>query len=83
MFSTKAVITTTAVLALCAVAAFMLDIDIRLQQASAESAGVTADESSPSGAQPLRDVYYPGTEELAADEMRVIACGTGMPMTRL
>jgi ribonuclease Z len=30
-----------------------------------------------------RDVYYPGTEELAADEMRVIACGTGMPMPRL
>ena len=32
---------------------------------------------------PLHDVYYPGTEELAADEMRVIACGTGMPMPRL
>ena len=29
-----------------------------------------------------RDVYYPGTEELAPDEMRVIACGTGMPTTR-
>ena len=29
------------------------------------------------------DVYYPGTEKLAADEMRVIACGTGMPMPRL
>ena len=29
------------------------------------------------------DVYYPGTEELAPDEMRVIACGTGMPMPRL
>ena len=32
----------------------------------------------------LRDpnVYYPGTEELAADEMRVVACGTGMPTAR-
>jgi ribonuclease Z len=30
-----------------------------------------------------RDAYYPGTEELAADEMRVIACGSGMPMPRL
>ena len=28
------------------------------------------------------DVYYPGTEELAADEMRVVACGTGMPNAR-
>ncbi len=29
------------------------------------------------------DVYYPGTEQLAPDEMRVIACGTGMPQPRL
>ena len=26
-----------------------------------------------------RDVYYPGTEELKPNEMRVTACGTGMP----
>jgi ribonuclease Z len=29
-----------------------------------------------------RDTYYPNTEDLAEDEMRVIACGTGMPTTR-
>jgi len=29
-----------------------------------------------------RDVYYPGTEDLAPDEMRVVACGTGMPNAR-
>jgi len=29
-----------------------------------------------------RDVYYPNSEVLAEDEMRVIACGTGMPTTR-
>jgi len=29
-----------------------------------------------------RDVYYPNSESLAPDEMRVIACGTGMPTTR-
>jgi ribonuclease Z len=29
-----------------------------------------------------RDVYYPGSEALAADEMRVVACGTGMPNAR-
>ena len=36
---------------------------------------------SPVEARP-RDTYYPNTENLAPDEMRVIACGTGMPTTR-
>jgi ribonuclease Z len=36
---------------------------------------------SPVKARP-RDTYYPNSEDLAADEMRVIACGTGMPTTR-
>ena len=30
-----------------------------------------------------RTVYFPGTEELAPDEMRIVACGTGTPMPRL
>jgi len=29
-----------------------------------------------------RDYYSPNSEKLASDEMRVIACGTGMPTTR-
>jgi ribonuclease Z len=29
-----------------------------------------------------RDVYYPGTEALAPDEMRIVALGTGMPSAR-
>jgi ribonuclease Z len=29
-----------------------------------------------------RDTYYPNSEDLGADEMRIIACGTGMPTTR-
>ncbi len=29
-----------------------------------------------------RNVYYPNSEDLGPDEMRVIACGTGMPTTR-
>jgi len=29
-----------------------------------------------------REAYFPNTEELAPDEMRVIACGTGMPTAR-
>ncbi len=38
--------------------------------------------ASPTAALADRDVYYPGSEDLAADEMRVIACGTGMPNAR-
>ncbi len=38
---------------------------------------------SPTKPNPSFDVYYPGTEALAPDEMRVIACGSGMPMPRL
>ena len=37
---------------------------------------------SPTGVAPDRYVYYPGTEELAKDEIRVIACGTGLPAAR-
>jgi ribonuclease Z len=29
-----------------------------------------------------RDAYFPNSEELAPDEMRVISCGTGMPTAR-
>jgi len=41
-------------------------------------------EDNPSATQAVaeRDVYYPGTEALAPDEMRVVACGTGMPNAR-
>ncbi len=31
---------------------------------------------------PDPNVYFPGTEALAPDEMRLIACGTGMPTAR-
>ena len=37
---------------------------------------------SPTGTAPDRYVYHPGTETLKADEIRVIACGTGMPAAR-
>jgi ribonuclease Z len=36
----------------------------------------------PQSGEEMREVYYPGTEELAPDEMRVIALGTGMPNAR-
>jgi ribonuclease Z len=38
--------------------------------------------SSPTKAVSDRDVYYPGTEDLAPDEMRGVACSTGMPSVR-
>ena len=49
---------------------------------SADAAGDKGMSQSPVKALKVRDVYYPGTEDLAPDEMRVIACGTGMPNAR-
>jgi len=45
-------------------------------------AAQTKSSASPVKALKERDVYYPGSEDLAPDEMRVIACGTGMPNAR-
>ena len=46
----------------------------------AQAAGGTV--TGPNTVAPNRYVYYPGTETLANDEVRVIACGTGMPEQR-
>jgi ribonuclease Z len=43
---------------------------------------LVAAKTSPTGAVDDRDVYYPGTEALAPDEMRIVALGTGMPSVR-
>jgi len=53
-----------------------------VESANAASATVATGWSR-TGTAPDRGVYYPGTEELDPDEMRVIACGSGMPMPRL
>ena len=45
-------------------------------------AAASAPSASPVGVVDPRDVYYPGSEALAPDEMRVVACGTGMPNQR-
>ncbi|WP_136799738.1 MULTISPECIES: MBL fold metallo-hydrolase [Desulfosediminicola] len=52
---------------------------------SAQAAGGGAVESdwSPTRPCPRHEVYFPGTEELKPDEMRVITIGSGMPMPRL
>jgi hypothetical protein len=47
---------------------------------AASAAGGKVD--SPTGVAPDRYVYYPGTEELDNDEIRITACGTGMPGAR-
>jgi ribonuclease Z len=47
---------------------------------SAEAAGGAV--KSPTGTAPDRYVYFPGTEELGKDEIRLIALGTGMPSAR-
>ncbi len=41
-----------------------------------------AQDGAPAKTAKMRDVYYPGTETLAPDEMRIVACGTGMPSVR-
>jgi ribonuclease Z len=38
--------------------------------------------TSPVGTAPDRYVYYPGTEKLVQGEIRLIACGTGLPAAR-
>ena len=47
-----------------------------------ESANAQEAMSSPTIAPGGGEVYFPNTEDLQPDEMRVIACGTGMPTTR-
>jgi len=49
---------------------------------SAASEAQTGTESSPVKALAEREMYYPGSEDLGPNEMRVIACGTGMPNAR-
>ena len=82
VFSRKTVISTLAAVGLLAAAALTLDVDIRWKDAWAQAPSPPR-EWSRTGPFPRHDVYYPGTEELAPDEMRVVACGTGMPQPRL
>ncbi len=51
--------------------------------AASAAGGEPAEGWSPTEPYPVHNVYYPGTEALDPDEMRVISCGTGMPMMRM
>ncbi len=56
------------------IAALTLSANFQVAEAQAKR--------SPTKALPELDVYYPGTEDLARDGMRVVALGTGMPSAR-
>ncbi len=51
------------------------------QTAGVVMAGAMA-QASPTRALTDRDVYFPGTENLGRNEMRIVALGTGMPTAR-
>ena len=42
----------------------------------------TKSDISPTKAYPDREIYYPGTEPLGPDEIRMVSLGTGMPLAR-
>lgn len=61
----------------------LLGLSLSFQRyGAAASQDVTKADWSPTDRYPSHEVYFPGTEELGLDEMRVLACGSGMPMPR-
>ncbi len=84
MFSSKTVIATLCVAGLFGAAALTLDVDIRIKDSRAAAATPPAAERLPTKGVPESDldVYYPGSEDLDPNEMRVVALGTGQPSAR-
>ena len=72
-------ITLTAVITIAMLSVFSQAVESDVKQVVKKA---TKSSASPVKALADRDVYYPGTENLAPDEMRVVACGTGMPNAR-
>ena len=62
--------------------AFKSVIGLLLLLAGAVAWGAGGVIDDPRGIAPDRYVYYPGTEALDKDEIRIVACGTGMPSAR-
>ena len=73
MFSKKVIVISLVAAGLVGFAMLNLDIDVHMKDVSA---------ASPTEALSDLDVYYPGTEALDPDEMRIVALGTGMPSPR-
>jgi len=78
----KTMLLVVAIAAIAAVLGYVAHDHVPPQEVmkSAEAAGGVV--KGPNKVAPDRYVYYPGTEVLAKDEVRVIACGTGMPDQR-
>ena len=57
-------------------------LSIAEAQVPGDEPAVAAVEHSPVGVVPDRDMYFPGTESLDPDEMRITALGTGQPSVR-
>ena len=70
-----------AVISLLFVTVVAIGLGIVVGAAINLNAEASTEEVSPVKARP-NEAYFPNTEDLRPDEMRVIACGTGMPTTR-
>ena len=70
----------TGIASVIGVAGILVMGDMEAEAQSAVSSDVAV--RTPTGTVPELDVYYPGTEALAPDEMRIVALGTGMPSAR-
>jgi len=70
------------VISLLFVTAVAIGLGIVIGAAINLNAEASTEEVSPVKARSELDVYFPNTEDLRPDEMRVVACGTGMPTTR-
>jgi ribonuclease Z len=73
VFSKKVIVVSLVAAGLVGFAMLNLDIDVHMKDVSA---------ASPTEALSDLDVYYPGTEALDPNEMRIVALGTGMPSPR-
>jgi ribonuclease Z len=79
VFSKNVVLGGSVAVALFALAALTLDVDVQIKDVSAAP---TTNAASPVAPLSELDVYYPGTEGLKPDEMRIVALGTGMASPR-
>ena len=68
-----------AVTALAMAVGYFVGIGFQRHGTAEAAGGAVAD---PNGIAPDRYAYYPGSEELGTDEIRIVACGTGMPAAR-
>jgi ribonuclease Z len=71
----------TTLIGLIAVLAIAIGLGYVIGRSAPDGDAVAQDNRATQG-NPDREVYFPNTEALAPDEMRIISCGTGMPSAR-